>query len=155
MGWTANRSIGIAVHHRLPLPPDYRTDRLSTQIPYNNSLHQLPRAMALHTPTVSLSLAPLKWICLFTRLDSVKRICCCSLKLFNSDHISHKKISKGGLLFSSVGPLKLIQGCWLCSSSKMHHIFFCLNIGLRVYLDLYVQDFPKSTSKYFVISYYF
>ena len=26
---------------------------------------------------------------------------------------------------------------------------FWLNIGLRVYLDLYVPDFPKSTSKYF------
>jgi hypothetical protein len=27
---------------------------------------------------------------------------------------------------------------------------FWLNIGLRVYLDLYVPDFPKSTFKYFL-----
>ena len=29
---------------------------------------------------------------------------------------------------------------------------FWLNIGLRVYSDLYIPDFPKSTSKYFIIS---
>ena len=45
---------------------------------------------------------------------------------------------KGELLFSSVGPLKLIYGHWLRSSRKCTIIW--LNIGLRVYLDLYVPD---------------
>ena len=33
-------------------------------------------------------------------------------------------------------------------------IIFWLNIGLRVYLDLYVPDFPKSIPKYFFISFF-
>ena len=32
---------------------------------------------------------------------------------------------------------------------KVKYTIFWLNIGLRVYINLYVQDFPKSTSKYF------
>ena len=55
---------------------------------------------------------------------------------------------KGKLLFSSVGPVKLIHWHWLCSASKCN--IFWLNIGLRVYLDLYLMNFPKSTSKYFI-----
>ena len=53
--------------------------------------------------------------------------------------------SKGELLFSSVELVHFGVGCWHRSSSKMHHIW--LNRGLSVYLDLYVPDFPKSTSK--------
>ena len=33
-----------------------------------------------------------------------------------------QKVTKGELLFSSVGPVKLIHGHWLRSSIKMHHI---------------------------------
>ena len=38
---------------------------------------------------------------------------------------------------------------------KVKCTIFWLNIGLRVYLDLYRPDFPKSTCKYFIISCYF
>ena len=36
--------------------------------------------------------------------------------------ILHLDGPKGKLLFTSVGPVKLIHGHWLCSSSKMHFI---------------------------------
>ena len=47
----------------------------------------------------------------------------------------------------SVRPVKLIHGLRLFSHVKC--TIFWLNIDLRVLLNLYVLDFPKSTSKYF------
>ena len=37
------------------------------------------------------------------------------------ENITHASYGEGGLLFSSDGPVKLIHGHWLHSSSKMHH----------------------------------
>ena len=36
---------------------------------------------------------------------------------------------------------------------QVKHTIFWLNIGLKIYLDLYVRDFLKSTSKYFFFFY--
>ena len=57
---------------------------------------------------------------------------------------------KGELLFSSVGPLTLIYMHWLCF--QVTCTIFWLNISFRVHLDLYVPDFPKSTSKYLLFT---
>ena len=56
--------------------------------------------------------------------------------------------TKGELLYSSVGIVKLIHGTDFVPQGKC--TIFWLNRGLRVYLDFYVSDFPKSISKYFL-----
>ena len=48
---------------------------------------------------------------------------------------------KWKLLFSSIEQVNLIHALLLCFSSKTQYIL--LNIGLRVYIDLYAPDFSK------------
>ena len=66
-------------------------------------------------------------------------------KLFKLGYFFYFKMK---LLFSSVELIKLIPDFVV----QVKYTIFWLTLGLRVYLDFYAPELPKSTSKYFLSS---